>query len=77
MDSKYRVPFSSLNGVYDYGTADIKFNDPILDWPSVPEIFNSPDMMFFGISSLRIETGSENAKLLLNTERTTDFKLDS
>lgn len=57
MDAKYRVTFSTLNGVYTYGIAKINYNDPALNWVNVPEIFNSADMMFFGLSSLRLGTG--------------------
>ena len=77
MDAKYRVTFSTLNGVYTYGIAKINYNDPALNWVNVPEIFNSADMMFFGLSSLRLGTGKQNIKLLFHSERTVNFKLDT
>lgn len=57
MDAKYRATFSTHKGVYKYGKANINYNDPLLDWSQVPEFLNSVDMMFFGLSSIRLGSG--------------------
>lgn len=57
MDTKDKTLFSEESGVFLFGSAKVNHNNQNLNWPDVPETFDSVDQMYFGLSSIQLETG--------------------
>lgn len=57
MDTQDKALFSEDSGVFLLGSAKVHHNDQDLNWPDVPETFDSVDQMYFGLSSIYLGTG--------------------